>query len=36
MEKAVAYRHTYRLSHILPALLVKCRFENVYVYIGST
>ena len=25
----MAYQHTYRLSHILPALLVKCHFENV-------
>ena len=40
IEKAVAYQHTYRLSHVLPALLAKCHFENVYVcirlYIRST
>ena len=33
IKKAVAYQHTYRLLHILPALLVKCHFENVYVCI---
>ena len=26
----MAYQHTCRLSHILPALFVKCHFENVY------
>ena len=26
----MAYQHTSRLSHILPALLVNCHFENVY------
>ena len=29
-KKAVAYQHTCRLSHILPALLVIFHFENVY------
>ena len=28
-EKAVTYQLTYRLLHILPALLVECHFENV-------
>ena len=32
-EKAVSYQLTYRLWHILPALLVKSHFENVYVCI---
>ena len=32
-EKAVTYHHTYILLHILPALLVECHFENVYVCI---
>ena len=31
--KAVTYQHTYMLSHILPALLIKCHFDNVYVCI---
>ena len=29
-KKAVSYQYTCRLSHILPALLFKCHFENVY------
>ena len=33
LEKTVSYQITYRLWHLLPALLVNCHFENVYVCI---
>ena len=36
-EKAVAYQYTYRSSHILPALMVKCHFKKgIPLYLRST